>query len=256
MGTLKVGAFVDSFKLGVRPGIEKAAELGLDGFQVYVTRGEMHPDNFSVADRADFKRFVDRKGLVISALCGDFGGGFGEAEGNVEKVPLMKKVIDMAVELATPIITTHIGVIPEDSNDPCWAVTSAALNEMGAYADEKGICFATETGPEDGWVLKKFIEQLETQAVKVNFDPANLVMKGFDVLECVKQLAPYIVHTHAKDGKQGGGEVPLGEGDVPWEDYIAALKEVGFDGYYVIERECGDNPAADIAKAVEFLRKF
>ena len=256
MGTLKVGAFVDSFRMGVRPGIERIAELGLDGFQVYVTKGEMHPDNFSPEARKEFKRFVADKGLEISALCGDFFQGFTDEEKNREIVPLTKKVIDVAVDLETPIITTHVGVIPEDSNDPVWGVMGRALEDVGAYADARGVCFATETGPEDGWVLRKFIEGLDTRAVRVNLDPANLVRKGFDVLECVRELAPYIVHTHAKDGKREGGEVPLGEGDVPWEAYIAALKEIGFDGYFVIEREHGDDPAADIAQAAEFLRRF
>ena len=35
--------------------------------------------------------------------------------------------------------------------------------------------------------------------------------------------------------------------------YLAALREIGFDGYLTIERECGDNPAGDIAEAVKFL---
>lgn len=46
---------------------------------------------------------------------------------------------------------------------------------------------------------------------------------------------------------------PLGEGDVDFPKYVALLKSTGFNGYYVIEREVGDNPAADIAKAKRFL---
>ena len=37
--------------------------------------------------------------------------------------------------------------------------------------------------------------------------------------------------------------------------YLAALEEIGFDGFLTIEREVGADPAADIAMAVEFLRK-
>lgn len=53
---------------------------------------------------------------------------------------------------------------------------------------------------------------------------------------------------------KGFKEVPLGEGQVNWDKYIAALKEIGFDGFLTIERECGDDPAADIVLAVDFLR--
>ena len=50
-------------------------------------------------------------------------------------------------------------------------------------------------------------------------------------------------------------EVPLGEGKVDWAAYLKALTEIGFKGYLTIEREVGADPAADIRKAVQFLRQ-
>ena len=49
--------------------------------------------------------------------------------------------------------------------------------------------------------------------------------------------------------------MPLGEGDVPWPRYLKTLKDIGYDGYLTIEREVGENPAADIAVAATFLRE-
>ena len=49
-------------------------------------------------------------------------------------------------------------------------------------------------------------------------------------------------------------EVPVGEGQVDFPAYLAALREVGFDGYLTIEREAGDNPEADIIKARDTAR--
>ena len=53
---------------------------------------------------------------------------------------------------------------------------------------------------------------------------------------------------------KGFKEVPLGEGQVDWDAYIAALKEIGYDGFLTIERECGDNPENDITLAASFLK--
>ena len=49
-------------------------------------------------------------------------------------------------------------------------------------------------------------------------------------------------------------EVPLGMGKVPFDNYLVALNEIGYDGFLTIEREVGQNPAADIALAVDFLK--
>jgi sugar phosphate isomerase/epimerase len=40
---------------------------------------------------------------------------------------------------------------------------------------------------------------------------------------------------------------------VDWPRYIHLLREAGFDGYFAIEREVGDDPVGDITRAVEFL---
>ena len=51
-------------------------------------------------------------------------------------------------------------------------------------------------------------------------------------------------------------ELPLGDGDVPFENYLKALNGIGFEGYLTIEREVGADPKADIIKAADFLRKY
>ena len=41
-----------------------------------------------------------------------------------------------------------------------------------------------------------------------------------------------------------------------WVNYINALKEIGYDGYFTIEREAGEKPFDDIKSAFEFINKL
>ena len=278
MGRFPIGVIIDSFRTDIPTAVKKAAEVGAQGIQVYATRGEMAPENMNAQRIADFKALVADNGLVISALCGDLGGGFGNKEENPGKVERSKRILDLAKELGTNVVTTHIGVVPTDSSIDRYKVMQEACFELSRYADEIGAHFAIETGPETSAVLKCFLDSLGSTGVGVNLDPANLVMvTGDDPADAVYNLQKYIVHTHAKDGKQlyykdpeiiyglvkdslvtGPSflEVPLGEGQVPWEKYLNALEDIGYKGFLTIEREVGDDPAKDIRSAVEFLEKL
>ena len=44
--------------------------------------------------------------------------------------------------------------------------------------------------------------------------------------------------------------------DTPdWDNYLKALKDIGYDGFLTIERECGEDPVKDIFKAADFIRE-
>ncbi len=276
MYPFSIGVIIDSFRTDIPTAVKKAAAVGAQGIQVYATRGEMAPENLTGAKRAEFLDLVKSNGLTISALCGDLGGGgFMWAEKNPEKIERSKRIIDLAKELDTSVVTTHIGVVPEDSSIDRFKVMQEACYELAHYADSVGAHFAVETGPETSAVLKNFLDSLGSTGVGVNLDPANLVMvTGDDPAQAVYNLRDYIVHTHAKDGRQlfyegpesvyglaknalvtGASfiELPLGDGDVPWDAYLAALNDIGYKGFLTIEREVGDDPEADIRKAVTFL---
>ena len=278
---MKIGVITDCFKQTHEEGIKKAAELGLDGVQIYATTGEFSPV-LSTAKKEEYKALIKGKGLVVSALCGDMGGyGFEIAEDNAERVEKTKRIIDLAVEFGATVVTTHIGVIPDEKTHPRYEVMLSALTECGLYAKERGVTLAIETGPEKAKTLLAFLQDTKG-GVGVNMDPANFTMvTGQDAVEAVYLLKDYIVHTHAKDGVmldknqipaevyhafavggvdalnacKGFQEVPLGEGAVDWKCYLQALKDIGYDGFLTIERECGEDPAADIVAAVGFLKE-
>ncbi|MFH1903855.1 MAG: sugar phosphate isomerase/epimerase family protein [Candidatus Omnitrophota bacterium] len=254
---LQTGVFLGSFKLGVKDGLAKCRELKLDGIELTDIPGELTIENLTGTEAKGLKDLIVSYGLIISSTCGDLGGHEYTDESDVEeRIDRTKKIMDNTRALGCSIVQTHIGVIPEDRDSKPWKVMQYAMDILGAYGDKIGCCLATETGPEDPALMKEFLDRVKHESIKVNYDPANLVMKGFDQIGGVSILQKYIVQTHAKDGKIKNGEVPLGEGDVNFPEYLKALDEIGFKGFHIIEREVGADPAADIAKAVEFLRSF
>ncbi len=252
---MKIGVVDTNFRLPFESALQKAKEIGFEGVQIWVT-GELDPANLK-EDGQWLRKKVESYGLEISALCGDFGYGFAYEEGLEWRIQKTKEYLRFAAELSAPIVTTHIGVIPEDKKSPEWDRLRRSLDEIGAYGEKVGAVLAAETGPEEPALMVEFFQSLNTTAIKINYDPANLVMMGFDPVKGVKTLAPYIVHTHAKDGVRRSdgsvGEAPLGKGQVPWKEYLTALNEIGYKGFLTVEREVGENPIKDIEEAFAFL---
>lgn len=278
---MKVGLITDCTKLPLEQAIVKAAQLGANGVQIYATTGVFSPD-MTIEQRNYYKKLIKDNGLVVSALCGDLGGTHYESkENNPLMIEKTKRIVDLAVFFGTNVVTTHIGTIPDDPECEKYKIMLEALTEAGEYAKGQGVTLAIETGPEMAVTLKDFI--LRTNGgVGVNLDPGNFTMCTMqDAVEAVKILKDYIVHTHAKDGRrldkemdyhdiyrgfsEGGAlgerarrayvELPIGQGDVDWDNYLKELKAIGYDGYLTIEREAGPDPFEDIKGAISFLNE-
>ncbi len=279
---MKIGIITDCLKRNtLDEALSDAAALGISGVQIYATTGGFSPEVLTEEQIAHYRDRLAELGLEVSALCGDMGGYDFEIEAdNAERVEKTKRIIDLAVKFGTNVVTTHIGVIPSDRSHPRYRVMRDALHAAGEYAKQQGVTLAIETGPERAATLKMFLEDVG-EGVGINLDPANFTMvTAQDPVEAVHLLRDHIVHTHAKDGRKldsrltpeevyhafavggvdalnactGFEELPIGKGDVAWDAYLGALREIGYDGYLTIEREAGPTPYEDIKGAVAFLK--
>ncbi len=272
-----IGVMLESFRMDTPTALKKAAAMGAKGIQMYATKPGRTPKDMTPEKQREMLQMMEDNGLVFSAICGDLGKGFWRPEYNREVIDESKRIMELAKKLGTDIVTTHIGVVPADTNHPRFKIMQEACGELAEFADNMGSHFAIETGPETSAVLKVFLDSLHSTGVAVNLDPANLVMStGDDPVQAVHNLKDYIVHTHAKDGNrlmevdpeiiygvlevplpdgEIEEEVPLGTGSVPFDGYLKALEEVGYRGFLTIEREVGEEPEKDIKLAVDFLQE-
>jgi len=173
-------------------------------------------------------------------------------------------VSDFAAALGAPSIACHIGFVPEDAESPDYKAVREMVRRVADYAARHGQTFALETGQEPARVLLRFIEDVARPNVRINFDPANMILYGTgDPIEALDLLGPLVISVHCKDGdwpprEQPGAlgvERPLGQGSVGIERFIRKLKQIGYRGTLNIEREVEDpeQRLADLRMAVRLL---
>lgn len=255
---MRIGHRSANLGLPMMEAIDAAAEIGYDGVSLIAREDAVWPDELTPRRAREIMRRCERNGVEVSALTGRFGSLIDE--GADERLQWSVSVVEAASMLEVPRVTSHIGVIPEDLDGDDVGAMVERVGRLCQRAAELGVTIGVETGPEEAWVLRDFIERVGSDRLGVNYDPANLLMKGFDYLGGVEVLGPYIVHTHPKDGVRddpdGRRQRPLGEGDVDIPAWIAALKRVGFDGWLCVERESGEDRLGEARRALGVLREL
>ena len=190
-------------------------------------------------------------------------GGFGDPADRPERLNRLRWALDRTLALGLSDLMLHAGFLPEP-DDPGRSAMLDTLAKAGQLAQEKGITLAFETGQETAALLRRTLDDLKAPNLKVNFDPANMLLYDMgDPLRAVELLGPDIRSVHVKDAKrpatpgQWGEEVALGQGEVNIRRFVQTLKAVGYAGPLVVEREVGDQAGRirDVAHGLAYLRE-
>jgi sugar phosphate isomerase/epimerase len=190
-------------------------------------------------------------------------GGFGPVELRAERLDRLRWAVERTVAMGLSDLMFHAGFLPP-LGDPGRRAFLDTLTKAAGIASEAGLTVAFETGQETAALLRTTLDELAMPNVKVNFDPANMLLYDMDdPIRAIEALGPFIRSVHAKDARrprnkgEWGEEVPLGQGEVNMNEFVSALKRVGYTGPLCVEREVGDQAGRlrDVGHGIAVLRK-
>jgi sugar phosphate isomerase/epimerase len=190
-------------------------------------------------------------------------GGFGDPALRPERLQRLRWALDRTKALGLADLMLHAGFIPAVGS-PDRKPFLDTLAKVSDDAKSRGITVAFETGQETADLLRRTIDDLKCPNLKVNFDPANMLLYDMgDPLRAVEILGPDIRSVHVKDANRTkvpgtwGDEVPLGQGQVNIRQFVKTLQKVGYQGSLCIEREVGNQQQrlADVAHGIRYLRE-
>ena len=185
-----------------------------------------------------------------------------------ERESRTREVGHFASALGVKSIACHVGFVPEDRASEEYIAIRDLVRRICDHATQHGLTFALETGQEPADALLKFLTDVDRPNCGINFDPANLILYGTgDPIQALGLLGDHLLTVHAKDGTWPpkmpagalGTEVPLGQGAVGMQQFIAKLRQVGYKGTLHVEREGAldaQQRLADIAAGVALLNSL
>ncbi|MCH9656301.1 MAG: sugar phosphate isomerase/epimerase [Planctomycetes bacterium] len=269
-----IGVFA-SVDAGLGVHLDVVQELGIPTIQVHAPHKQTRTPEAA-------QEFLDRcnaAGIQITCVFGGFDGesyadipttkktvGLVPLETRAARVEEMKEISDFARLLGCHTVALHIGFVPEDRNSEDYKALVTETQHLLDYVKVNSQVLNLETGQESADHLLDFISDVARDNLKINFDPANMILYGTgDPIAALQRVGHLVASVHCKDatwapeGKRGidwGAEVPLGEGDVGMATYLRALNDIEYTGPLTIEREIPEDreqQKADIGKAVDLL---
>jgi L-ribulose-5-phosphate 3-epimerase len=238
-------------QLGVPPAMDTAAAL--EKWKTALAHSDVYFSGAVVAyegeDYADIARVHETVGFTAP--------GYAAA-----RIARTREVSDFAAALGLKSLSCHIGFVPDDTSVPLYTELLGVARELCDLCAANRQDFVLETGQESALTLLQFLADVARPNLKVNFDPANMVMYGSgDPLEALALLKDQVLSVHCKDGVsptasgQLGREVALGNGEVNFPGFLKQLKQMNYTGALTIEREEPDPAqwAVDVRLAIERL---
>jgi sugar phosphate isomerase/epimerase len=255
---------VEMKSLGVRCGqLGIPGAMDLDESAAAVWRDALRREGFTLV--TVFASYIGESYADIPAVARTVG--FVPKKTREERERRTRDLSDFAAALGVGSIACHIGCVPEDPGHPDYAAVREMVRRVCDHAGRRGQTFALETGQERPEVLSRFLTAVDRPNVRINFDPANMVLYGTgEPIAALRALAPHVVSVHCKDacGPPAnvpgalGTERPLGLGSVGIERFVQTLREIGFRGPLNIEREAENQQErlSDIRQAVRLLTRL
>jgi len=152
------------------------------------------------------------------------------------------KGIEYAKILGTDLICTELGHTPINPLDEGYVGLVCTLKQIAEELEKHDAYLLEETARTPATILARLVEDVGSDRIGFNLDPANLTSSGNEATYAVDCLGPMIKAVHLKDSihpvypsRRGGAMFPLGSGDVNWPVIIQKLKDLDYAGALTLE---------------------
>jgi inosose dehydratase len=164
-------------------------------------------------------------------------------------------------------------------DDGQWATLLTNLDRLAEASADRGVLAVLH--PHVGTMVETSEDVqrvLNGSEIQLCLDTGHLLIGGTDPLQLAREVPGRVAHTHLKDvdaamaARVHAGELtytaavrqgmytPLGSGDIDIAGIVTALRNNGFDGWFVMEQDTvldgepvGEGPVQDVRCSVAFM---
>jgi sugar phosphate isomerase/epimerase len=254
---LKFAAAARCFPGDLKQSLQAIARVGVRGVQ-FDARSELKPSEFSETGRRQLLHHLDELGLKVASLNFPVRRGLADPQELEARVAAVKRAMEFSAQLQARVVTLRAGRIPDDPESKPYILLRDVLNDLCRHGNHVGTTLAITPTSDSALALRRLFSDVREGPIGVHFDPAVFVMSGQSVADSMRALHDVLVQVQVRDAIRdvdgGGQEVPVGRGEVDWEEFLALVAEASYRGWLVVDRTRGEDQSGDVARAVQYLQ--
>ncbi len=219
-----------------------AKDLNFDGIEIRGLGNDIFAVKAQPFTPGQLSKTVKKlSGLRLEIPCLSSGCCLKFAERVEENYQEIVQYLELASKLGTRYIRILADIGPKPEGEVDDEVVLAGLSRLIPVAEEKGVTLLVETNGvySDTGRLRGLLDRVASDAVAALWDIHHPYRFAGEAPEkTVQNLGAYIKHVHVKDSVIDNGRVQycmMGEGDLPINEMLMALRSINFDGYISLE---------------------
>lgn len=230
--------------------LDFAVEHGFAAIELRGLQGNLdlpsHPV-FAAERIEEAKREIRASKLQIACVSSSANLHVADPKKRTTELGDARRFIDLAASLGAPYVRVFGGKEDSDKSPTPSSETkarvAAGLHELGEYAGPRKVTIIIESHDHftASATLKDVLHAAGSEHVGLLWDAHHTFATSNEDPEfTVRQLGPWIRHTHLKDSIGSGEDrryVLTGRGTVPIQRQIEALRSIGYKGFYCFEWE-------------------
>jgi fatty-acyl-CoA synthase len=219
-----------------------AKDLGFDGIEIRGLGNEIFAVRAQPFTESQLPHTIKKLSeLRLTIPCLSSGCCLKFADKEEENCQEITQYILLASKLGTPYVRILADLEPQPCGEVDDEVILTALQKLIPMAEEKGVTLLIETNGvySDTVRLCRLLDQVASDAVAALWDMHHTYRFGGEKpSKTVENIGAYIKYVHIKDSVMENGKVRyrmMGEGDLPIDDMIMALRSINYEGYVSLE---------------------
>lgn len=255
---IRVSVPTTTFQTNLRVAIDSALQIGVDGVQ-FDLRNEVKPSEFGDSARRQILHYLKERELELASVSFPLRGPISDPERLDQRLSAIREAIQFASSLKVRTFILRPGSIPPADNAERESFVQI-LSDLATMGNRFGVSLCLHPSGDSAGELKQLLNEIPTGQIEVDADLAEWVISGLPYRQELRDLFGTIGHLEGRDAARGlgsaGREVPVGRGEIDWEEVAALLNEMDYTGWINVQRTTGTSVQADVVRGVTMMKQL